>query len=737
MDRNPQQNLPDLDTKMLSDFIYELNIARRHMATYPTGHPMIDTSTDKIVDLLAHLFEFRPEIGFGVARDALMFEGEWLDRKNPVYRDFATFLFGRGIAAIHFSRLTNREELIRLNQLLRADRDQIQDNGGYPELLEAQFIQHISIIPVDYRSFSTTEESRISSETGDDDREPLWENFLHGLMEGVLDPDGSTTYMPSDFDPRLIAGILNRKAEGKGMTGKENYDAVISSFISKSSSSGAGVAGAGLTATTNAEDLGDLIQQLNPELRRQFLNSTFRTLENHEGKAQEVIEAFPSDLIVESLTQINKNELQVSGNILNLLGKLSKHQGSSVARSTIQGKSNFSEEETKERMRLIFREEDLGKFIPDAYQNALNTIVSTEQLTLVQDEEIDSLRAQLNSQSVERQTSAIIFELMDNNVETELESTLQRNLVDLGRYFLETGDFSAMKDLHQRWLDYLNREDMATFFLAEEVLDSLHSEEFINETLDSLERYGQEKQDEIREYILSVGAPFADELVNRLADTESMTIRRFYMNCLTDIGRNAHDAIFRNMSDSRWYLVRNLVIILSRMEDPSIMKRLYPIIDYPHPRVHQEVLKLMFTYIRPRAERQLMEELLSDNIQTQIYAVQLADRSQEKEVHRTLTKLLCQNALSEEILELKTQILRLFAKIANPTTVPILEKLLQSGNILHPKLFRRLKLEIVKTLGHYPAESVSKLLEKIAHSGSSTLATTAVEQLRLVRRKSS
>lgn len=735
MDHNPQQNLPDLDTRMLSDFIYELNIARRHLATYPAGHPMINTATDKVLGLLERLFEFRPEIGFGVAREALMFEGEWLDRKNPVYRDFATFLFSRGIAAIHFMRHADRNEFIHLNQLLRAERAEIQEHGGYPALLESQQINHVKIVPVDYRSFTTVEEERITSGDYDEEREPLWENFLHGLMEGILDPEGSSIYMPSDFDPRLVAGILNRKSEGKGMTGKENYDAVISSFVGQRGTTGGSLRGAPGYRGPGSEELGTLISELNPELRRQFLNSTFRNLDTQQGKAEEVLESFPEELIIDSLNQVNQQKMQVSTNILNLLGKLASHQVEGQSRSLIQGEGNLDRMETGARMRLIFREEDNSAFIPEAYQNALNTIVATEQVTLVDDEDLEMLRAVLDSQSIERQTSAIAFEIMAAGAETELESTIQRNLVDLARFFLETGDFSALGDLHQRWIDYLDRDEMSTFFLAEEVLETLHSREFVIETLDALERFGSDKQEEICDYILAIGTPFADELINRLSEAESMTVRRFYMDCLRDLKQDAHEAILDRMNDERWYLVRNLLTVLAQQHDPVLIRKLYPLIDYPHPRVHQEVLKLMFTYNRPRAERQLLEELNAKDTHTRLYAVQIADRSQDKATQRQLLKLLREGALNEELLDLKIQILHVLAKIGDAGVVSFLESLMNSGNLLHPKLFRRLKLETIRTLSRYPAKVSFPLLSKLAKTASGEIASLATQQLRLLSRR--
>ncbi|MCF6179764.1 MAG: hypothetical protein L3J63_10310 [Geopsychrobacter sp.] len=732
MERASQQNLPDLDTRLLSNFVYEINIARRHMSTYPNGHPMIAKSTDKVLGLLDRLFEFRPAIGFGVARDALMFEGEWLDRKNPVYRDFAAFLFSRGIAAIHFMRHADCDELIRFNQLLRSERAEIQQYGGYPALLETQQISHVKVIPVDYRNFTTVDEERIGQDDYDQEREPLWENFLLGMMEGVLDPAGSRLYMPADFDPRLVAGILNRKSEGQGMSGKENYEAVITSFISQTRATGS-TNTRGRPQGPSNEELGTLITELNPELRRQFLNSTFRTLDARQGSAEVVLQAFPKELIIDSLNQINQQQIQVSSSILNLLGKLSKHQNDTRRSSTIQGKTTLDSTDANERMRLIFREEDNRIFIPEAYQNALDTIVSSEQVTLLKDEEMESLRATLYSQSVERQTCAIAFELM-STADSELESTLQHNLVDLARFFLETGDFTALNDLHQRWTDYLNRDEVATFFLAEEVLATLHSREFVVETLDALERFGPDKQEEVRDYILAVGAPFADELINRLSQTESMTIRRYYMGCLKDMGSNAHEAILEGLQDQRWYLVRNLVIVLAQQQIPALIKKLYPLLDYPHPRVHQEILKLMFIYNRPRAERQLLEELKTPDIPTQLYAAQLADRSNEKSTQRQLLTILRDAPFNDEGMELKVQILKVLAKIGDAGVVSLLEGLINSGNLLHPKLFRKLKFETIKTLSRYPAKAAAPLLKTLAKSNNSETASLAVEQLRQLHR---
>ena len=54
-----EENSPDqtrsFDTKVLSKFIYSLNIARQHVGGYPPTHPLIAKSVSRTLGLLSEL----------------------------------------------------------------------------------------------------------------------------------------------------------------------------------------------------------------------------------------------------------------------------------------------------------------------------------------------------------------------------------------------------------------------------------------------------------------------------------------------------------------------------------------------------------------------------------------------------------------------------------------------------------------------------------------------------------
>ncbi len=203
------------------------------------------------------------------------------------------------------------------------------------------------------------------------------------------------------------------------------------------------------------------------------------------------------------------------------------------------------------------------------------------------------------------------------------------------------------------------------------------------------------------------------------------------------MGSDAHAAILARKNNECWYLVRNLVVVLAQQQDPGLTRKLYAHIDYPHPRVHQEILKLMFACNRPRAERLLLEELQSRDVSTQLCAAQVADRRRDKAVQRQLLNILNDSALNEQRLELKIAVLQALAKIGDSGTVALPEGLINSGNLLHPRCFRRLRIEVIKTLCQYPAKAAAPLLEQLTKTARGEVAEIATRQLRLLRRKRS
>jgi hypothetical protein len=79
-------------------------------------------------------------------------------------------------------------------------------------------------------------------------------------------------------------------------------------------------------------------------------------------------------------------------------------------------------------------------------------------------------------------------------------------------------------------------------------------------------------------------------LIQRLGVEKSISGRKRLSNILMERGAPAFPAILEGLRDDRWFLVRNLVMILGKIGDESCVEDLMPLLSHDHIRVSKEVL---------------------------------------------------------------------------------------------------------------------------------------------------
>ena len=97
-----------------------------------------------------------------------------------------------------------------------------------------------------------------------------------------------------------------------------------------------------------------------------------------------------------------------------------------------------------------------------------------------------------------------------------------------------------------------------------------------------------------------------------------------------------------------------------------------------------------------------------------------------------LLGLLGDSKLNDQAFELKKAVVRTLAAIGDNRAFPALEQLLHSRSIFHPVLHKKLKLDVIRSLDRYPAETVRPLLSEFAASSQKELAAQAGETLRSI-----
>ncbi len=719
----PMANL-DLDTRLLSEFLYALNIARRQVAVYPPGHPMIASASEKLLALLENVLEFRREVTLGIARDTLLLDGKQLDPANPVYRDLATNLFNARVVSLTIQGGVTADEVRQFFEVLSYPHEKIAAGGGLTAMLTATGVRGFRAQEIDYRAFHATEVAALNAprtSVGNDDPAVLWKAFANGMVSGSIDPDGVLQLPQEQFDPVLLAEVLNREQESVKGRVAETYDHAIADFLKQSNRQQLNVQ----SSQELFDRLGLLIERLSPELRRRFLNSTLQWLSTRPDQATGVLANWSHSTIADALEQVEADQLQVPRILMDILGKLGGHSQATDSQRKITAVASRNNEQTAELLNKLFRDGGIESYVPDDYADALAVLATADVETSLDSTQVEGLMDTLNGHALEWQFCAILLDLMEQDIRVGSDEVIARNLEELAFYFLECGDFASLTGIHDHLSRLLDDPHTSSSVTVTRTRDIFAGENFIFLVLDGLDVWGKEQYPAIREMIGKIGLPFVAPLLNRLAEESVMSRRRLYMECVKRIGARAFDSIVARLGDPRWYVVRNLVILLRELNDPEALRPLSRLFGHAHPKVQYEVIRAYLHFNDPQADRYVLRELEQTDSGVLLGVVRLASNSRNPDVVRKLTELLNARGGSEPDLALKSTIIATLVEIGCVEALPGLTAFIESRNLFMTKQLFRLKLEAVASLAHYTGPEVAALAARLQQQFSGEIGRVA------------
>jgi len=712
--------------RALSLLITDLHLIRRHWIAYPPGHPVVQNGLQKIQQSFQQLLAIQSPVTIGVTRDGLLLGEGYLDKASPNCRAMAIALFERGIGAVVISKQPPLDELQALLHVLSLKREEILTAGGIETVWQQAGSNAIELRGIRYDRLSGTEEVQLMED--DRDNGSLWNRFAQLLMQGQVGLAGQE--YTGETSPEVLAATLNalftqRMGVGSGLAFNQLRD-VLSTMqnIVNTKSSAAREAASDLPTypvTGDQAGLAAFVAALDPALRRQILDG-FCEIGTSDSSAMEAFFRHLGPGILQE-TYATAEQFATAPELLKgILRKL-------VPQMTISYETSSEEEEIRDKVRVLLQEHRQEIYIPDDYLDGLQDLLSGTPLQQLAPSVLREELATLDVSAIECRASEIILQLVVTDPEGEDLEQLIHNLSDMCGYFLELGDYGqVLRILSQAASPQVPQQ------LRLALRDAFSRREFLDEILSGLTIWGKPKYEQVGLLIQVIGRPFLDPLLDRLAEEETMSLRRFMMDRVQAFGEAARPALLERLSDSRWYVLRNIIVMLRNLAPGQEIDRLRPLLKHANAKVRQEVLKSLLLGGDPIAQRQVMRDLDSADRETQLAALSLVDRSSPPEMTAKLVQLLSTGGYSPVEYELKAACVQALAETGRPETLPELAKLLGSRSLLAFKTLNRLKADIVRSLDRYPPQATLPLLERLA-KGSDELASLASEQLKLVRSK--
>ncbi len=539
-------------SRQLGDFLIEFSIALHRHAMYPDGHPSLQPACLRVGNRLTELLADRSSISLGVARSRLVIEGVATDSRNPVLKDLASRLHRHQLGAVTFRRGVTLDELREFLNTVAVDPERSGEPLGPSCETSPPSWFNIRVHPLSY------DRLQFSDETGEiqariSRAEQLWIGMAQAALasaDTAIEEDQAAAAEPS-----VVARAIDEHQRGSA------YDQVIVGYMLQLAEE------LRMSEGQEALSLRRRMSQLIAGLDRKTLGTLLAMGGDQVQNRQFVLDASHTLAIDAVIDLVHAATEEAHGQVasqslLRMLQKLARYAESGNDRRRTEADLAI-----REQVSELIRHWTLSDPNPDAYREALQTMAAVEPLFAVSPD-----------QRFQVEPRRIVQMALEADAPGELVTRAVHRLLDEGdlAWLLSTLDEAEGSSLRPT--------------------DALRAIEELVASADTLERLliADRLDVEALDRILPrMGQAAANNMIEALAEADSGRTRRLLLDRLGQIGPEVGPLAMARLSDPRWFVQRNMLVILGSLRERP--EGFHPA-DFIHnrdPRVRREALRIM------------------------------------------------------------------------------------------------------------------------------------------------
>jgi len=578
--------------------IKELSLAIKTMGIYPSDHPAIKASVERLYATMEGLLEASPELRLEIAQKSLLVDGQFLDRTNEIFREFAFQFHKRGVASITFKKGLSMEELKAFLEVASTEPRVIRKSGGFLRLFQEKKIFHIDIVEIDYEKiFGLGEEigevAEVEKVRSD---EEIWTDLIRSLeLYSGLKLDevehNFLLHLEEDTDKMAtyLEGLASRSSIGMSALGGVAIRRTINNmgnYIFNNLPQ---------EKEVHRRKLAEVVSRLDPKLRLQLIDAEIDIEPGQIDVVTEIIPDLSNSVIVEMMTLAVSGEGRVTERLVRLFHKIVPEEekkreiiplfGESLADMSGKGDSLYM----RRLIENLFLSKPTEEFISEVYRKTLKEL--NEQISPVAEikEYVDSL----NERKIEEQASTVLMDLIRLETETSDYVEIAKNLGKAAMDFLLTGRYEEAKEIIEVLIEEAKQERRRTDeerIACNKAIDKLRDIGIVHDLVAALRDWGREKYETIHFILLKMGEIAVVPLLEALGKESDASLRKKIISIVVSLGEVAIPEIVRRFSDENWYVVRNMVRILREIGTEKVVQYLNIPLKHEDSRVRKEVV---------------------------------------------------------------------------------------------------------------------------------------------------
>ncbi|QXE89770.1 HEAT repeat domain-containing protein [Geomonas subterranea] len=177
---------------------------------------------------------------------------------------------------------------------------------------------------------------------------------------------------------------------------------------------------------------------------------------------------------------------------------------------------------------------------------------------------------------------------------------------------------------------------------------------------------------ELKELLLILGIPALGAICELLGRVEKLKVRKLIVEVLVELGREDPAVFEPFLNDPRWYLVRNVVLILSLIGTPAALKMILGLISHREPRIRREVLGFLERTADAKAKTYLLKYLRDESSALRVKALQVLTRERLSFALKPILALAGGDDFHDRPFEEKREIFLAMGELGQESVLPML-----------------------------------------------------------------
>ncbi len=177
-----------------------------------------------------------------------------------------------------------------------------------------------------------------------------------------------------------------------------------------------------------------------------------------------------------------------------------------------------------------------------------------------------------------------------------------------------------------------------------------------------------------KRYMSGLGEKGIVALVDSLGREEEMSLRKYLVDVLSELSRDYVQVLGTYIDDPRWYLVRNIVVVMTRLRTLDALPFLRLTIIHPNEKVRAETIRCLGLLGSEEAANMLINNLQGLDETTRILCIRWLGRIEDQRAVGRLINMLEGTETGAESLQIKREIIRSLGEIKSPEAYGVLKK---------------------------------------------------------------